>query len=159
METSFLFSGWEPVLRAGAVAAMGYAGLVLFLRAAGKRTLSKLNAFDWTVTVAMGSTLATTALSRTVALADGLTVLATLIVLQFVVSWTSVRWPWFRRVMRSEPSVLYRDGAFDYDAMRRERITEGEVLQAVRSSGGEDLSSALIVILQTEGSLAAVLKS
>jgi uncharacterized membrane protein YcaP (DUF421 family) len=37
---------------------------VLLLRVSGKRTLSKLNAFDLVVTVALGSTLATVLLSK-----------------------------------------------------------------------------------------------
>ena len=45
--------------------------LVIFLRLSGKRTLSKMNAFDLVVTVALGSTLATVLLTKDVALADG----------------------------------------------------------------------------------------
>jgi len=41
------------------------------LRVSGKRSLAKLNVFDLVVTVALGSTLATTLLSKTVALAEG----------------------------------------------------------------------------------------
>lgn len=47
-----------------------------FLRTSGKRTLAKLNAFDFIVTMALGSTLATVVLSTSVALAEGLVALA-----------------------------------------------------------------------------------
>lgn len=53
-----LFQGWPGLARTAVVGSMAYAGLVLFLRISGKRTLSKLNAFDLVVTVALGSTLA-----------------------------------------------------------------------------------------------------
>ena len=153
-----LFAGWTGVARAVIVAALGYAGLVLFLRIAGKRALAKLNAFDWAVTVALGSTLATTALSRSVALTEGLAVFATLILGQYVVTWLSLKSATFRNAVRAEPAVLYRDGSFDREAMSRERVTESEIRQAVRASGGQNMSDALIVLLQTEGSLAAVLR-
>lgn len=52
----------------------------------GKRTLAKLNAFDFVVTIAIGSTLAPVLLSATVALAEGITALALLVVLQYVVA-------------------------------------------------------------------------
>ncbi len=45
--------------------------LVLFLRISGRRALSKMNAFDFVVTVALGSALATVLLSKDVALAEG----------------------------------------------------------------------------------------
>ncbi|HAD46718.1 MAG TPA: DUF421 domain-containing protein, partial [Alcanivorax sp.] len=67
-------------------------------RVSGKRTLAKMNAFDLVVTVAIGSTLATIVLSKSVALAEGLLALALLIGMQFAISWSSTRMPWLRRV-------------------------------------------------------------
>lgn len=66
-----LFGGWEPLLRIMIVGVLAYVALVVFLRVSGKRTLSKMNAFDFVVTVALGSTLATVLLSRNIALSDG----------------------------------------------------------------------------------------
>jgi uncharacterized membrane protein YcaP (DUF421 family) len=65
------FSGWDSLLRTLVVGVLAYVALVVFLRISGKRTLSKMNAFDLIVTVALGSTLATVTLSKEVALADG----------------------------------------------------------------------------------------
>lgn len=53
------------------VGTSAYFALLLMLRASGTRTLSKMNAFDFVVTVAFGSTLATVMLSEDVALAEG----------------------------------------------------------------------------------------
>ena len=117
------------------VGVLAYAMLVLFLRVSGKRTLAKLNAFDLVVTVALGSTLASVLLSRTVPLLDGVVALGTLIVLQFIVAWLGVRAEWFRRLGTSEPALLVRDGVLLEEAMRRERIDHGEILAAIRQGG------------------------
>ncbi len=70
-----------------------HAGLIVMLRISGKRTLSKMNAFDFVVTVALGSTLATVFLSKDVVLAEGLLELALLIGLQWIVAgWRCVCW-------------------------------------------------------------------
>jgi uncharacterized membrane protein YcaP (DUF421 family) len=69
-----------------------------------------------------------------------------------------VRWGQFRRMVRAAPTVLLRDGKLDGAAMRRERIVEGEVLQSVRSSGGCELEDALVVFLQSDGSLAVIMR-
>ena len=53
------FDSWDSLLRVIAGGFAAYASLVVLLRVSGKRTLSKLNAFDLVVTVALGSTLAT----------------------------------------------------------------------------------------------------
>ena len=57
------FDTWYQVVRILIVGTLGYIGLLVLHRISGKRTLSKLNAFDFIVTVAFGSTLATLLLS------------------------------------------------------------------------------------------------
>ncbi|MBA4803521.1 MAG: DUF421 domain-containing protein [Brevundimonas sp.] len=153
-----LFQNWSDIARTGMIGVLAYAGLVIFLRLSGKRTLSKLNAFDLVVTVALGSTLSTILLDEKVALAEGLAALGLLILLQFVVTWTSVRWRGWRRAVRSEPTVLARSGAFVEGAMRRERVTEDEVMSAVRNSGGREIGEVEVVILESDGTLTAVMK-
>ena len=152
-----LFQGWSGLARTAVVAVLAYVGLVLFLRISGKRTLSKLNAFDLVVTVALGSILATTLLNKDVALAEGLVALASLIALQFLVTWSSVRFRWVREGVRSEPAVLVRDGRPLPEVLRRERVTEDEATSAVREAGGRTLAEAEVVILESDGSLTAIL--
>ncbi len=84
------FSTWAGLGRTVIVGVLAYAGLVALLRLSGKRTLAKMNAFDLVVTVALGSTLATILLSKTVPLAEGILAFALLIALQYVIAWLSV---------------------------------------------------------------------
>lgn len=156
--TEMLFQGWLGLARTALVGTLAYAGLVLFLRLSGKRTLSKLNAFDLVVTVALGSTLATILLNENVALAEGLVAFATLIGLQWLVAWSSVKWKVWAKTIRAEPTVLARDGQPIPDALKRERVTEDELLSAVRAAGGRNLSQAEVVLLEGDGTLTAVLK-
>ena len=84
--------------------------VLLLLRVSGKRTLTKMNAFDLVVTVALGSTLATVLLTKSVALAEGLTAFVLLIFLQFVLTWLSVRSRAVSRLVKSEPTLLVYQG-------------------------------------------------
>ena len=85
------FDSWFGLLRVLVVGTLAYLALVVLLRTFGKRTLAKLNAFDLVVTVALGSTLATVLLSKSVALMEGLLAFVLLAGLQYVVAWLSVR--------------------------------------------------------------------
>ena len=87
-----LFDSWAGLGRVLLVGTLAYVALVLLLRISSKRTLGKLNAFDLVVTVALGSTLATVLLSKSVALAEGVLALGLLILLQYLIAWLSVRW-------------------------------------------------------------------
>lgn len=158
MWDSAIFDGWSGLARVAIGAIAAYAALVAMLRLSGKRTLSKLNAFDLVVTVALGSTLASTITSKDLALAEGLLSLALLIGLQFVVSWTSVRWSPISRLVKSEPAVLLRGGACIGTVMRRERVAHDEVLAAIRESGGRSYGDADVVLLESDGSLTAILR-
>ena len=111
MELVF-FNGWGSLFRVLVIGLLAYTTLVLFLRVSGNRTLSKMNAFDLIVTVALGSTLATVLLSKDVALADGAVAMGLLISLQFIISWTSVRFSWVRRLVTGEPLMLLYQGEY-----------------------------------------------
>lgn len=153
---TLLFHSWADVGRTALIGVLAYAALVLLLRVSGKRTLSKMNAFDFIVTVALGSTLATILLSKDVTLADGVTALATLIALQFVITWLSSRFKGFSRLMKAEPSLLFHRGEFCHDTMRRERVVEAEIEAAVRQQGLSRLAEVESVILETDGSMSVV---
>ncbi|WP_102960563.1 DUF421 domain-containing protein [Mangrovicella endophytica] len=153
---SMLFQDWQGIVRTIFVGILAYSALILFLRISGKRTLAKLNAFDLVVTVALGSTLSAVLLQESVALAEGAAALALLIGMQFLVAFTSVRSTAFAKAIRSEPSLLVRNGEFCRAAMQAERITEDEALSAVRASGGQGIENVATMILESDGSLSVV---
>jgi uncharacterized membrane protein YcaP (DUF421 family) len=153
------FDTWSDVLRVLAVGAAAYGALVLLLRVSGKRTLAKLNAFDWVVSVALGSTLATILLSSDVSLTEGVVALALLAGLQFAVAWTTTHLPGGRSVVTARPTLLLEDGRVLHEALRRQRMTESELRQAVRASGSGDLSSVAAAVLETDGSVSVITAS
>ncbi|WMT90132.1 YetF domain-containing protein [Pelagibacterium sp. H642] len=154
-----LFQGWEGIARTVLVGTLAYVVLVLFLRISGKRTLAKLNAFDLVVTVALGSTLSAILLQESIALAEGAVALGLLIALQYAVTFGSVRSKKFAKAVRSEPSLLARNGKFCTDTMLKQRVTEGEAMSAIRSAGGSDLDAVDFLILESDGTLSVGLKS
>ena len=60
------FSGWSELGRTVVVGTLAYIAVVLLLRGVGKRALTKMRAYDFVVTVALGSSLATALLSSQV---------------------------------------------------------------------------------------------
>ncbi len=135
---------------------LAYLGLVLVLRVSGKRTLAALNAFDFVVTVALGSTLATILLAEDVSVAQGIVAFVTLVGLQYVVAWTSVRLRFVRSGVRSTPVALVVHGTYRTAAMDAERVTTSDVAQAVRRQGHGSIASLAAVVLETDGSLSVI---
>lgn len=154
-----LFNDWESLAWTALVGVPAYVLLLLIIRLSGKRTLSKMNAFDLVVTVALGSALATILLSPDVPLAQGVLALALLVGLQAMITWLSVRSPAISRLVKSEPVLLFYGGEFLHGAMRRERVTESELLQAMRQHGVGSDAEVEAMVLESDGSLSVVRKS
>jgi uncharacterized membrane protein YcaP (DUF421 family) len=151
-----IFESWTGIGRTVLVGTLGYIGLVVLLRMSGKRTLSKMNAFDLVVTVALGSTLATITLAKNVALVEGLTAYAVLIGLQFSLAGLSVRVDAVNRLVKSEPRLLLYHGHLLPTAMRRERVVEAEVIAALRHQAVASIEAADAVVLETNGTLTVI---
>ncbi|HYH10849.1 MAG TPA: YetF domain-containing protein [Thermomicrobiales bacterium] len=152
----YLFDNWSGLGRTLLVGTLAYIVLVLMLRVSGKRTLSKMNAFDFVVTVALGSTLATTLLSQSVALAEGLLAMGLLIALQFAITWLSVRSESVAKLVKNEPSLLYHKGRYLDGQLKRARVTRSEVQAAVRETGNLSMDVVDAVVLETDGSFSVM---
>ena len=151
-----IFDSFGGIFRMILLATMAYVAVVLIIRVSGKRTLSTLNAFDMIVTVALGSTLASAILSRSTPLIEALTAFATLVGLQWIVAWASVRSRGFAQLVRSEPALLVRNGEVLHGALRRQRVTENELMTVIRQSSARAPENTAAVILETDGSFSVV---
>ena len=150
---------WSDVATIVATAIGAYLWLILVLRVSGKRSLAKLNAFDFAITVAFGSALAAVILNSDVGLVRGATALAMLALLQYALSKLSMHSKWLRRLVRSTPTLLLEDGRKLREAMHHERVTEDELAEAVRKQGFGSLDQVGAVVLETDGSFSVLEKS
>lgn len=133
-----------------------YIALIIILRLTGKRTLSKLNAFDFIITIALGSTAATILISKEVTLTEGLTALLLLVSLQFIITFLSVKLPLFKNIVTARPTLVFYRGKYLKENMKKVRITRSEILQAVRNQGIGSLNKVSCVILETNGELSVL---
>jgi uncharacterized membrane protein YcaP (DUF421 family) len=152
---SMLFDSWSDVVAVLSLGAASYTVMVIVLRVSGKRTLAKLNAFDLVVTVALGSVLATIALSSEVSLSEGVAAIAVLVAAQWAVSWASVHTS-LAGLVRAEATVVFDHGCFREAMLSRVRLTRAEVCQAIRSSGCGDLEMVAAVVVETDGTLSVI---
>lgn len=151
--SSWFFSGWAPVLRTVLLGLSAYISLIALLRVSGKRTLSKMNMFDWVVTVAMGSVMASILVSDGVTYLQGMAAFVTLIGAQWVVTTLSVRSRAFEKLVKAPPTILYYDGVYLEKAIHQERVPRSEILGAIRQSGQGAPGQVLAVLLESNGEL------
>jgi len=155
MENIF-FSSWESIVRTLLVGLLAYPALIIMLRISGKRTLSQMKEFDFIITVALGSTLASVLLSKDVSLADGVVALGLLISLQFILAYFSVRSKKFSKIISSEPTLIFYKGDFLWTALKKERVTEAEVRSVLRSNGVISIEKVEAVVMESNGEFTVV---
>lgn len=147
---------WSVFYKTILAALINFAALVFFVRLAGKRVLSKLNIYDFIITVSLGSTLASSILSNTVSITQGILALLCLVLLQSFVSYITTRFKNIRTWFKSEPTLLFFDGQFIKEAMQAVRISEEEILGEIRVFGISDLEQIKAVVLETNGRLSVL---
>lgn len=146
----------HPIAHTLIVGFFSFIALIIVIRLSGKRTLSKWNAFDFVVTIALGSTLSTALVSTDVSLLQSITAFVLIVALQFVITFTSVRSPGVKNLVKSRPTLLLRDGHFLTETMRQERVVEAEVRAAVRENGIADIEQVHAVVLETDGTFSVI---
>lgn len=154
-----IFDGWDNLGRILGIGTLAYAVLIVLLRISGNRTLSKMNSFDFVITIALGSTFSSILISQNVTLAQGVTAMALLVGFQFLITWLSVRLPYVSKAVKTEPTLLLRDGKFLPEALARVRVTEDEIRSAIRKHGQGGLEQVEAVIMETDGTLSVIGKS
>lgn len=135
---------------------LSFVALVVIIRLSGKRTLSKWNAFDFVITIALGSTLSTALITPTVSLAQSVVAFVLIVALQFVITFTSVRSKRVEDLVKSRPTLLLYDGTLRHAAMARERVVAVEILAALRERGIADIESVHAVVLETDGTFSVI---
>lgn len=151
--TPFFFDSWYNVERTVTLSIVGFAALFIMLRISGKRTLSKLNVFDFVFVVAVGSVFASMIISKDVTLIEGIAALATLIGIQMLLSYLAVRFPKAERIINGEPTLVLSHGKFIPSALRKERVTEEEVRGAIRAEGVTRVEDVDAVTMENDGTL------
>lgn len=154
--TSDLFGSWETILHTIVVGTLTYLGVIVWLRVSGKRTLSKWNSFDFVVTVAFGSILASALLSTNTPWTQAMLAVGMLVGFQFILTWLSVRTSVVQSLLKAEPTLLLFKGEFLYKTMKDQRVAEGEVLAAIRTKGGSSVEDTDAVILETNGNFSVI---
>jgi uncharacterized membrane protein YcaP (DUF421 family) len=149
----FFFDGWYLVGRTATLSVMGFAALFTMLRVSGKRTLSELNVFDFVFVVCIGSVFAATIIEKDVTLLEGLVSLGILISIQVGLAKLAVYSKTAEKIINGEPTRVFTNGKYMYDAMRRERITEEEIRAAIRQQGVASVEEVDAVMIENDGSL------
>ena len=153
--------GLDPIpdaaVRGIILALVALVWIVFLVRIMGARTLSKMSAFDFVVTLATGSLLATAAAASSLtAFVQAIVALTSLLTGQYLLGLARQRFPAFRHTIENDPLLLMRDGDFIDSALRTSRVSRSDVLAKLRQADIDDPGTVTAVILETTGDVSIV---
>jgi uncharacterized membrane protein YcaP (DUF421 family) len=140
-------------------AAAAYFFILLLMRVVGRRELSTLEPFDLIMLVVIGDLIQQGVTQNDFSVVGLLIAGGTIAVLQMAVSWAGFRSPKkVGVVIEGEPMVLVEGGRWIEKNLRRERLTEDEVLADARRDSISRLDQIEWAILETGGEITFIKK-
>jgi len=143
-------TSWQSIVAIFITTLCIYIAVILYTRIFGKRSFSKMSSFDFAMTVAVGSLIASTALSPSISLIDGLVGLFVIYLLQFCVAFLR-RWEKFRNTTDNSPLLLMRDDVIIEENLIKAKLTKSDLRSKLRESNVLELVDVRAVVFETTG--------
>ena len=143
----------ESVIRAAVV----YVVLLILFRIAGKRALTEVTSFDLVLLLIISEATQQAMIDNDNSMTNAFLLVTTLIFLNIVFSLIGHSWKGFEKLVEDVPLVILKDGKPIREYLDKERVDEGEILEAARANEGlERLDQIKYAILERTGQITIV---
>ncbi|WP_234568333.1 DUF421 domain-containing protein [Rhodohalobacter sp. 614A] len=155
MDSSWIVTTFSSVIMV-VISTFGiYFALILFTRIAGVRTFSKMSSFDFAVTVAIGSLIASTVLTKNPPLFQSIAAMGTLFIIQITIAGfreTSL----VRNVVDNKPILLMKGTRMLEGNMRKAKVTRNDLLGKLREANVTQFNQIKAVVMETTGDISVL---
>ena len=146
---------WSTALQIVASAAAILAVVVALIRLNGLRSLSKMSSFDFVVTIAVGSIIASTVLSDSVSPLEGMLGVVALLFSQRLLARARVSAN-ASVLVDNTPVVLMVGERMLDDTLARVRVTRDDIRGKLREANVIELSEVHVVVLESTGDISVL---
>ena len=140
-------------------AAFLYAFVVFLMRVMGRRELSSLSPLDLVLLIVLGDAIQQGMTQDDYSITGAVLVVGTFAVLQLLTSYASFRFVRLRPILEGEPIVIIQNGKLLDRNLKRERLTEDEVLEEARQQQITSLDDVEWAVLENSGKISFIAKS
>lgn len=128
-----------------------YLFLIGFLRLFGKRELAQLNPFDLVVLLSLSNTVQNAMIGDDNSVSGGLIGAFALLAANWILSKVLYRFPKVNATLEGTKTYLIRHGEVDYEALRRETLTEIELRSVLHKQGFDSFAEVEKCVLEPNG--------
>ena len=147
---------WATLLAIVARTVLVYAVLLAGIRLAGKREIGQLTPFDLVVLLLLSNAVQNAMTGPDTSVTGGVTAALTLLLVNAGVARLRMRSGRWRRFVEGIPVVLVTHGEVQYRALARERLTQEELLAALRQHEVSAVGEVELAMLEIDGSITVI---
>ena len=133
--------------------------VLIVIRLMGKREVGQLSPFDFVVAIIIAELAAIPMESTSVSLWHGIVPLATLGLLEVIISLATFSNPVLRKIINGQPQVIIENGKLCKEEMKKARYSLDDLLSQLRDKGIANICDVEFAMLETCGKLSVIPKS
>ncbi|MRX49820.1 DUF421 domain-containing protein [Paracoccus sp. S-4012] len=153
-----MFRFEHPLWLTAVRASIAFLGLIILVRVVPQRNAGNISPNDMLVLVVIGAIGGDAIMGGSASLGDLLVMVSVVLLWGYVIDLLELRFPAVRRVMKHKTSRLVADGRLLRRNMRREMVTEDEIMAVLRSQGIGSLAEVESAILEADGEISLLRK-
>lgn len=156
MDYSWLTTSWTAILMV-IISSIGiYAAVILFTRLSGLRSFSKMSSFDFAMTVAVGSLIATAIIAKDPPLFQAIVALGALYVLQIGIAKLRGISPLIDNLVDNQPILLMKGAQILDENLKITKVTPDDLRAKLREANVTDFNQIKAVVLETTGDISVL---
>ncbi len=128
-----------------------YLCLIVFLRLFGKRELAQLNPFDLVVLLSLSNTVQNAMIGDDNSVSGGIVGAFSLLAINWLLSWFLFRTPKLTKALEGTSSTLIRGGVLDEAEMKRQSLSEEDLLSVLHKNGYNEAADVDSCVLEPNG--------
>ncbi|WP_218690337.1 DUF421 domain-containing protein [Psychrobacter sp. BF1] len=153
---AWLWMDWQQIVGITVSVIGFYFFLIMFTRIVGLRSFSKLSSYDLAMTVGIGSILASTVLSKSTSLLQGVFAIGVLFLLQALLSIVRRKFKPIKALIDNQPVVLMANGEYLWDNLEKAKLSTNDIKQILRKNGIKAKSEVFAVIMETTADISVI---
>lgn len=130
-----------------------YALVVIVMRVMGKEEIGQLQPFEFVIALLIADLAAVPMQNPQVPLLYGIIPIVTLLILQYFLSYISLKSVRVREILCGKPTIVIRKGEILQEEMAKIRYNLDDLLEQLRIKGYYDICDVEYAILETKGEL------
>ncbi|HEX2980563.1 MAG TPA: YetF domain-containing protein, partial [Anaerolineaceae bacterium] len=154
-----IFTPDTPILEIFVRGSVMYLALFVLLRVILKREAGTVGISDLLVVVLLADAAQNGMAGNYQSISDGVLLVATIILWSYFLDWLGYRFPRIERLIHPSPLALVKDGRILRNNLRKEFITEDELMEMIREEGVARVEDVREAYMEGDGRVSVITRN